>query len=247
MIDIHCHILPGLDDGARTMDDAVAMARIAVADGITSMVAAPHYWLDRYTPTPQQVRRAVGDVQDRLAAEGIPLKLLPAHEVMIAVEVPELLRRGELVTLGDLGEHLVMELPSLLLPLFTEKVVHEVISTGVRVILAHPEKNAAIQSHPEVLQRLVQAGCLVQMDADSLTGAKWSPASRCAARLLLGGLVHLLASDGHSPTDRPPILSLCAQRAAEILSPEVVRTMTTERPGQLVRPTKVTIRAALPA
>jgi len=244
MIDIHCHILPGLDDGAQSMDDAVAMARMAVDDGITTTVATPHYWENTYTATPQQVRRAVGEVQDRLADEGIPLKLLPGQEVMIATDVPRRVQNGDLLTLGDGGDYLLIELPMLTVPMYTDEVVSEIMSLGLTPIIAHPERNAAIQKQPKVLQQLVQHGCLVQLDGDSLSGSRWSPAYRLAAHLLNADLAHVLASDGHSPTQRPPVLSPYVRRAAAIISPELVEKMTVGTPERVVGPARVAIRAA---
>jgi protein-tyrosine phosphatase len=244
MIDIHCHILPGLDDGAQSVDHAIAMARMAADDGITTMVATPHYWEKHYTPTPQQIRRTLGELQDRLADDSIPLKLLPGEEVMMAPDVPGLLRRGDLVTLADGGDYLLIELPTLALPMCTEDVVLEVMALGVTPIIAHPEKNSDIRKTPEMLQRLVQHGCLVQMDADSLTGSRLAGVGRFAARMLNASLVHILATDGHCPVRRPPLLSPCVEAVSKIVSPQVAKDMAGERPRQLLRPTKVTIRAA---
>jgi len=244
MIDIHCHILPGLDDGAQTMEEAVAMARTAVEDGITTMVATPHYWEGMFTPTAQEVRRAVGDLQDRLADEGILLKLLPGHEVMMGTKVPERLRKGDLLTLGDGGEYLLIELPVFDIPMCTEQVLFEVMSLGVTPILAHPEKNAGIQQDPALLARIVERGCLVQMDADSLARGRWGGTARFAARLLKAGLVHLIASDGHSSRQRPPLISPYASRAARITSPKLVEEMTGGLPARIVGPARVTISAA---
>ena len=245
MIDIHCHILPGLDDGARTMDDAVAMARMAGDDGISTVVATPHHWEEMYAPTPQEIRRAVGAVQDRLADEGIALKLLPGQEVMMAADVPERLRGGDLVTLGDRGEYLLIEVPRGEIPPGTEQVILEIMSLGVRPIIAHPEKCGAIRRKPEVLRQLVQHGCLIQMDADSLGGSKLGPTARFASGLLKDGLVHILASDGHSPTDRPPVISPYLPRAGSIASPQILQDMTVGRPNLIVGAAKVTIRSGV--
>ncbi|MFQ5811241.1 MAG: CpsB/CapC family capsule biosynthesis tyrosine phosphatase, partial [Armatimonadota bacterium] len=130
-------------------------------------------------------------------------------------------------------------------PLCTEDVLLEIMSLGVTPIIAHPEKNAAICTQPHVLQRLVQQGCLVQMDADSLSGRRWVGFGRAAAHLLSASLVDILASDGHCPAVRPPVLSPHVSRAAEIVSPQVAEDMTTRRPRELIQATKVTIRAAL--
>ena len=244
MIDIHCHILPALDDGVQTLDEAAAMARIAVADGISAMVATPHYWEGMFTPTPHQIRHAARSLQDRFAQESIALRLLPGQEVMIAPSVPEYLRRGDLVTVGDTGEYLLVELPVTSIPLCTEQVLFEVMALGVTPILAHPEKNFALQSQPDVLERLVQRGCLVQMDADSLAAGRRGNPGRFAARLLKAGLVHILASDGHSPQLRPPLMSSCARTAARITSADAVEQMTTGLPGRILQPGRLAMKAA---
>ena len=246
MIDIHCHILPEFDDGAETVEDAIAMARMAAADGITTIVATPHYWEDMWMPTPQEIRRAVGDLQDCLDDEGIPVKLLPGEEVMMDLEVPELLRKGRIVTVGDLGEHLLLELPKLDIPLCARDVVRRIIAMGVTPIIAHPEKNAAMRREPEALQALVQDGCLVQMDADSLGASMWSSSRRFAARLLNAGLAHIVASDGHSPRTRRPVLGPHLRKASRFASPTVLQRLAVDMPASMMRPSKVTVKASLP-
>jgi protein-tyrosine phosphatase len=246
MIDIHCHILPEFDDGAETMEDAIAMARMAAADGITAIVATPHYWEDMWTPTPQEIRRVVGELQDCLDDEGIPVKLLPGEEVMMDIEVPRLLRKGHVVTVGDLGEHLLIELPELDIPLCTQDVVRRIISMGVTPIIAHPEKNAKVRREPEMLQALVQEGCLVQIDADSLGASMWSSSRRFAAHLLNAGLAHVVASDGHSPKARPPVLGPHLRKASRFASPRVLERLAVETPASILRPAKVTVKSTSP-
>lgn len=233
MIDLHSHILPGLDDGAQTVEESVAMAQQAVADGITVMVAAPHQYPGVYDATPEQIRAGVADLQPVLYEHRLPLRLLPGAEVMLDERLPARWRAGEAMGLADRGEYILVEFPVTAVPLCAEQVLFELQAIGVKPILAHPEKNGEIQQRPETVAALVERGTLVQLDADSLSRQAVRRVRKCADHLLARGLVHLIATDAHSLDSRPPVLSGALQHARRIVGDEA-EAMVCQRPERIL-------------
>jgi protein-tyrosine phosphatase len=235
MIDLHCHILPGADDGAQSLDDALDMARTAVADGITTMVAAVHTADPRgVRNAPEEVRAAAEALDLALRRDGIPLSLFCAHEVMITEQLSRQLRAGELVTVADRRGHLLVELPALMVPLCAEQVLFEAMAQGVTPVLVHPEKNLEVQRDLSIAQRMVDRGCLIQIDADSIDGRVPREVERTAVSLLRQGLAHIVATDGHWPTERPPVLSAAREHVRKLLGDRAARRMTEDLPRTIL-------------
>jgi len=208
--DIHCHLLPGIDDGAGNWDEALAMARIAVRDGIATVVATPHQ-LGRYAGNRgAAVRRRTAQLQEALDRLALPLKVLPGADVRIEPEMVRRLRSGEVLTLADHRRHVLLELPhDLFIPL--DGLLAQLHAAGVAGILSHPERNLGILRQPDVLVRLVGAGCLLQVTAGSLLG-RFGPEVQKLARWMVGeGLVQFVATDAHGVRSRRPQLSKAFQ------------------------------------
>lgn len=202
MIDLHCHILPGIDDGPDTIEQSLALARAAAAGGTRTIVATPHVsW--RYPNDAQTIRRLTDELGHRLAREGIPIEVRAGAEIAMT-RAPEL-GRSELdgMRLGD-GLWLLLEPP--FSPALTgfASVLGELQSKGHRVIVAHPERCPAFMREPEALHALAATGALTSITAGSLTGRFGSQVRRFALRLLEEGLVHNVASDAHDAFRRPP-------------------------------------------
>ena len=201
MIDLHTHILPGIDDGARTLDEALDMARTFVGEGVTAVAATPHV-RDDY-PTPAQVMlQAVTTLQRLLDEEGIPLVLLPGAEV--AVDWVAKLDDTELrrLTLAATGRYLLVETPYRGWPPTVVEQLRRLLLVGLTPVLAHPERNAVVQGRPSLLAPLVEGGMLVQVTAASLDGRLGKAAHATGHRLVAGGLAHVVASDAHAPNVR---------------------------------------------
>ncbi|MGB9804438.1 tyrosine-protein phosphatase [Desulfofundulus sp.] len=207
MIDLHAHILPGLDDGAPDLGEALSMAWLAVEDGIEFLVATPHVMEGEYSTDREAILSAVEQLNSHLDKYQIPLKILPGAEYRLEPDLPERLARGELVTLNDGGRYLLVELPPAFVPPYMERVLYELQLQGVTPIIAHPERNASFCRHPDLLQVLVCRGVPAQVTAGSLTGMFGREAARMAIYFLEHGLAHFVASDAHSSTGRTPVLS----------------------------------------
>jgi protein-tyrosine phosphatase len=230
VIDLHSHILPGLDDGARDLDEAVQIARAAVADETRVIAATPHVRED-YPTTSDAMENGVAELRAALTRDGVDLVLLPGGEV--ALEQLERLSPDELrrFGLGGNPSYLLLETPYFDWPLSFGEFVFRLAAAGVTPVIGHPERNAAVQKDTELLGPLVRAGALVQVTAASLDGRLGSRPRTCARRLLDAELVHLVGSDAHSPGLREVGLSrACAALGDEALA----RWLTEDVPKAIV-------------
>lgn len=232
-VDIHCHLLPGLDDGARDWDESLAMARLAAADGTAVVIATPHQ-LGNYAHTRSETIRArTAQMQQILDEYGVPLRILPGADVRIEPELPSRVCRGEIVTLADHRRYLLLELPhEIYVPL--DRLLAELASAGLIGILSHPERNQAILAQPGIVERLVDAGCLMQVTAGSLLGAFGPAVQALAERLVMRRLVHFVATDGHGVKMRRPLMQRAFQRLVDIAGRETATELCCANPACVV-------------
>ena len=207
MIDLHSHIIPGIDDGPADLAGSLTMAEVAVAAGIETMVATPHIREDYPDVRPAELVGLVAELEAALGASGIPLRVVPGGELAIsrAVDMSDADLRE--VTLGGNGTDLLVETPHGALPSLLEDVIGDLIRRGFRVTLAHPELSKGFQRDPDRLADLVGRGVLVQITASSLDAGRLSRKGQFTRRALRDGLVHVVASDSHAASWRPPDLS----------------------------------------
>lgn len=228
-IDIHCHLLPGIDDGARDWDESIAMAQIAVQDGIRCSVLTPHQLGQYSLTTGEEIRRLTAEFQTRLDAEGIPLIVRPGADVRIDLDMIERLAGGDCVSLGDRRKHVLLELPhELYQPL--EPVLASLKKIGMVGILSHPERNEGILKRPELIQPLVEAGCLMQITSDSLTGVFGNAPKRMSEWMLQNGLTHFIASDAHGTRRRRPTMRRSYDRACELVGDTYAQAICCRNP-----------------
>ena len=233
MIDIHSHIIPEVDDGPPDWPTAIEMCRLAALDGVKSMVATPHMLDGLYNVDRQLIIKKVAELQTRLGQENIDLEVLPGADVHIDFEFVELLRRGELLTINDTGKYILVEFPHEVLPRSIENLLFSIQVAGVIPIITHPERHSEVQRKIDIVYRWVEAGNLIQVTAASMTGEMGKAAKQCSLQLLKAGLVHLVASDAHSSTWRPPGLSKARQVVTNLVSEELGNEIFVTRP-QLV-------------
>lgn len=230
VIDLHTHILPGIDDGCRTLEESVDLARAAAEDGVRTLVATPHVRFE-YPNQPAVMERLVGEVRAAVAEAGIPIEILPGGEV--ALDWLDQLTPEELDRFGLGGNPAVVlvEFPYSGWPLELDGRVFRLQAEGKTVVLAHPERNAEVQADPAALGDLVARGVLVQVTASSLDGRLSGAARKTARALLDRGLVHLLASDAHSPDVRRVGLRAAAEAVGD---PDLARWLTERVPRALL-------------
>jgi len=209
MIDIHCHILPGLDDGPKDLDQSREMLRMAADDGVRTIVATPHFG-GRFGETgPDEIRGLTARANEVARDEGIPVEVLPGCEALLTPELPEQLQRGEVLTLGDTGRYILVEVHPEPIPKYGLDVIFRLRVAQVTPILAHGERLCFTAEGKQFVRELVTQGGLVQMNADAVGGSVGWRVRRLCRWMRKEGLAHAIASDGHSPTHRPPLLAPC--------------------------------------
>jgi len=236
MIDLHCHLLPGIDDGPETLEQALELARIAVANGITHSVVTPHIHPGRYENDRASILQNLGDYRAAIEAEDIPLQLGFAGEVRLGIEVLEMVQAGQVPFYGEYEGKKVMllELPHSHVPPGSDKLVRWLLDQNVLPMIAHPERNKDIMRKLDKIIPFIEMGCLFQLTASSVAGLFGEPALETAQALLEKGCVTILASDAHNAQHRPPQLAHGRDAAAEIVGPEMAEEMVTGRPWGLV-------------
>lgn len=235
MIDIHCHIIPNVDDGASSLDESLTMARMAVGDGIREIVATPHTLDGVNENTTSEVLTAVDDLRQTFKIEGIPLRLHAGSEIHVTSQVSRKIKTGEACTLNNQGKYALLELPSQSIPGGFKEELFELKLSGITPIIAHPERNVRFQNDPGLLMDFIRMGALAQLTAMSLLG-DFGPLVRNSARLFLENrLVQLIGSDAHSANSRPPLLCQAVEKAAEVLgSLQEAESMVTDRPAAVL-------------
>lgn len=196
MIDIHSHILPGLDDGAKNMDETLSIARQLYKSGFRTLIATPHVLEDNYLSL-EDILSATELVRQRVVEAGIELEILPGAENYIFPDMAKWAGDGKLMTLGNTGKYILVELPMLEIPRYTDQVFFELQVKGLTVVLAHPERNKGLGEEPERLVEWAGRGVLFQLDLRSMAG-RYGPQSRHLAEIMLqSNLIHFVGSDAH--------------------------------------------------
>jgi protein-tyrosine phosphatase len=203
VIDLHCHLLPGVDDGAEDLSTSLKMARASVAQGVTVVACTPHILPGVYHNVGPNIRAATRQLQDALDREGIPLQLVTGADVHMAPNFVARLRSGELLTLAE-SRYVLVEPPHHVVPPQIEDFFFNLVVAGYVPILTHPERLSWVPSRYDTIKKLVQTGVWMQVTAGSFTGAFGRTALYWAVRLLDEGCVHLIASDAHDAEHRPP-------------------------------------------
>lgn len=201
MIDIHSHILPGIDDGAQTIEDSIEMAKAAVNEGITTIIATPHHKNNQFNNLKSSILIEVNDLNNVLKQENIPLTVLPGQEVRIYGEVLEDYYKEEILTLNH-TKYLFIEFPSSSVPRYAERLLYELQTEGIIPIIVHPERNKELQEKPDLLYQFVKNGALTQVTASSVAGYFGKNVKKFSEQLIEHNLTHFVASDAHNVHNR---------------------------------------------
>lgn len=201
MIDIHSHILPGIDDGAKNEAESIELARQAVNSGIKTVIATPHHKNRTYDNAKPFIVEDVRRLNELFKEMNIPLDVLSGQEVRIFGELIDELKAGNIQTLND-SKYLLLELPSDHVPHYTEQLLFDIQHAGLTPIIAHPERNRDLYTDPNRLYDLVRQGALAQLTAGSLTGLFGKEIKRVSLQMLAHNLIHFVASDAHNTDTR---------------------------------------------
>ena len=236
MIDLHCHLLPGIDDGPEDLATALRLARHAVAAGIRTSVVTPHMHPGRYANRAANIRAAAASFQQSLDADGIALKILCSAEVRLDHEILSWVGEEQIPYLGHWqGERvMLLEFPHSHVPVGADKLVAWLLKQGIRPMIAHPERNKDILRSIEKLLPFVRLGCLLQVTAGAAAGSFGEQAQARAVDLLSRGWVTVLASDAHNMEARPPELEPGRVAAAKIVGEEESWKLVRDRPAEII-------------
>src|SRR5579884_336392 len=226
MIDVHCHILPGLDDGPDRLEESVQMARSAVADGITHVVATPHSSDEFYF-----VYEKVKKLRDRLQEEvGPELNIATGCDFHWSPENLEALRQDRAKFCINQRDYLLVEFNEFSIPESTDQTLHELRLEGIWPVITHPERNRLLCRQPERMEAWIKLGCRVQITAGSLTGRFGNTARERSLKWIERGMVHIVASDAHNTTGRPLALGPAYRVVQERFGEETAEAMFVENP-----------------
>jgi len=235
LIDLHKHLLPGIDDGAKKVEETLEFLRIAHRDGVKIVVATPHMKPGVYDNRRETILERVSLVREASKgdeAEGVTL--LPGAEVYFTADLPARARAKELMTVGDGGRYLLLELPYQQIPMQVDETIFQLRLLRITPLMAHPERVAYYLENIERVAASVRLGALTQVTACSLTGKFGDKARDFAHALLRRGLIHVLASDAHDARYRPPVLSEGVRAAAAVVGEAAARRMVDETPRAIL-------------
>lgn len=235
MVDIHCHIVPEVDDGAWSLDTALEMARMAVRSGIRRIIATPHFMgVPESLETLPDMLRQFLRLKAAIRQEGLELELIPGAEILCVPQTLDMARRGRLPLLGG-SRYVLVEFYFDASARFLDMALEELLSCGYRPVVAHPERYIAIQQNPDLALSWFRRGIVLQVNKGSILGAFGRRAEETAIRLLHRGVVHVIASDAHSPKRRTTDMSLVRRWALENLGREYTRILLEDNPGRISR------------
>jgi protein-tyrosine phosphatase len=233
-VDLHCHCLPGIDDGPATMADSLSLCLQLVADGITTVIATPHQ-LGGYegSNSAAVIRDLVGQLQALLDTDQVPLAVLPGADVRVDLRLIDLLNDGDVLTLAE-GPYVLLEIPHEAM-IDLRRPIDLLTQKGIRTIVSHPERHDAIARKPAIVLPWLDAGALLQVTAGSLLGQFGPTAKKTGWQLIENGLVSIIASDAHNTTDRPPSLTPAIAAIAMRMGHAATRRMCLENPAKVAR------------
>jgi protein-tyrosine phosphatase len=229
VIDLHSHLLPGIDDGSKDLAMSLAMARVATADGISTIACTPHILPGVYTNDGPAIRRAVVRLREYIAKAGIPIALVTGADVHVAPDLVVQLKDGRALTLND-SRYLLLEPPHHVVPPRLEDLIFGLQAAGYVPILTHPERLSWIEGHFDLIGRLVSSSVLMQITAGSVMGRFGRRPRYWAERMLDEGLCHLLATDAHNTEQRAPRMADAREVVAHRLGDDEAINLVVRRP-----------------
>jgi protein-tyrosine phosphatase len=235
MIDIHSHILPGIDDGARSLDESLSMLRMAIDGGVTTQVLTPHIHLGRFDNTKAEIEQHFKAFRDQVEAANLPIKLLLGAELRIGPEIMQLVNDKAVPWLGDHQglNTFLLEFPRNDIPFASDNLVRWLLAKNCLPIIVHPERNSTFLHHREKLQVFIDLGCPLQITASSLTGKFGADVQQMAEALLIEEQVSVIASDCHNLKGRAPDLLAGFEHAQSLIGAQQAARLVNDMPKAL--------------
>lgn len=236
MIDLHNHLLPGIDDGPATLEESLQLAHIAVSDGISHMVVTPHIHPGRYENQIATIEPVLQQLRAALVEQAIPLTLSMGAELRISAEMISMIPAGKIPFLGEWEgkKVLLLELPHSHIPPGSDKLIGWLKAQNIIPMIAHPERNKEIINNIDKINPFIEQGCLLQVTAMSVAGQFGEKPFEIAKELLIRGWVTVMATDAHNISHRPPILTDGLTAATQMIGAEAAQRLVKETPEQII-------------
>lgn len=244
MIDIHSHILPGVDDGAKSLENSIEMAKIYLENGIKKVIATPHYIEGIASKTFDENKVILNKLKDKLRDESLNLEVVLGNEIMISLEILNDIEDKRVSTLNGTN-YVLIELPMFDIPLYTEDMIYEILLKGYIPIIAHPERNAKIIENPNILYNYINSGVLTQLNLPSLEGSYGSKIGETAKILLRHNMIHFVATDSHGARRRSPNISNSLEILKRIVSEDEFQNLVYKNPYLLWNNRDVKIKSPI--
>ncbi|MCK4911109.1 MAG: hypothetical protein KAR83_05685 [Thermodesulfovibrionales bacterium] len=235
MIDIHTHILPGVDDGAKDLEEALSMCRVCADDGVGTIAVTPHDLNGVYSNDRNAVIRHTAALKEAVIGQGIPVEIVFGADVAMSPDLLDRLDSGGIMTINDTGRYILFEPPPFFMPDALKRLIFEIKRRDIVPIITHPERNETLMNHQEALYDAVLGGALVQITAASLTGGFGPHVRERTIEMLTRKMVHIIASDSHNTTSRRPGLSRALAAASKHIGQEEATLMVQGRPEAVLR------------
>lgn len=236
MIDLHCHMLPGIDDGPKTMEQSIAMAKFAVENGIQRCVVTPHIQPGYYDNDITNISAIFALFQANLLEQGIDLNVAMAAEVRVCGELPMLISRSKIPFLGHWkGKKVILlEFPHDHIPVGADKLIGWLLDRDILPLIAHPERNQAIMRQPDKVQVFTKLGCLLQITASSITGLFGTESQKCALSFIQDGIVSIIATDAHNLIKRQPTMQAAKSLLLPLIGEKRVDELMVANPLEII-------------
>lgn len=232
MYDIHCHILPNVDDGASDIEEAVLMAKMAKENGIEAIFATPHYIEGAGYNSVDENKLELDKLNTELVKRGIDIKIYLGNEVYSTLNILMLLQEKKISTLNN-SSYVLIELPMLEIPMYIDSMLYELQLKGIIPIIAHPERNAKIVEDPNILYKYVSKGVLAQLNLPSLLGAYGRKAKKTAEILVRNDMIHFVGTDAHKPKRGYCKIKECIDRLNSLIGEDKARKLIKENPKKM--------------
>jgi protein-tyrosine phosphatase len=234
VIDVHCHVLPGIDDGTKELAEAVELCRIAREAGTQIIVATPHHKPGSYQNPRSRILERVEDLQKKLDASGIALRIAPGCEIFSDTGLPEKIAAEDVLTYGDARRHILLEFSFQQYPVNVDDMIFKLKLGGVTPVIAHPERIRYFQEDGERLVNLVRLGALAQITSSSLVGTFGSRVREISEQMIRRRCIHFLASDAHDLSYRTPDMQAARRKLEALVGAEEAKRMVEDNPAALL-------------
>ncbi len=224
MIDIHNHIIWDVDDGAKTIEDSIDMAKIALEDGIKRIVATPHFMEDSYHADKDKIIEKIKILNNTLKEQNIDVEVLKGNEAFITVDIVEKIENKDILTIND-SKYILVEFPLMNIPQNSERIINNIMKRGYRPIIAHPERINSVVNNPSILIPFIEMGCITQITSGSLLGLFGEKIKKTSEEMVRRNMVYVISSDAHNTRSRKPKISRAYRKISELTDEKNVKEM----------------------